>query len=202
MDTLTLEDKLKMFSVNVCEHVKLENEAEISRFKSEIESKTIIEQQKLQLIYEQAVVKIERKVSKKVAEITAKEKSKKQQEILSLKKEILDDLCFNVEIALIAFVNSPKYKSYLLKNIIDGIEQIEEDNFKIYFTKKDIDRYEQDIKKLLNMKNTQIKILDGKVIGGYILEDFKGKIRRDNTIKTKLSDLQEYLGLRLTELIC
>lgn len=201
MDTLTLEDKLKMFSDNIYTQLKLQKEAEINKFKSELEKEIIIEQERLQLSYEQAVVKIDRKASKLAAEIIAKEKIEKQQEILALKKEILDDLSLNVEIALIAFVNSPKYKAYLLNNINDSIEQID-DNFKIYFTKKDIDRYERDIKEILGSRNIEIKILDSKVIGGYILEDVKGKIRRDNTIKTKLSDLQEYLGLRLTELIC
>lgn len=201
MDTLTLEDKLKMFSDNIYTQLKLQKEAEINKFKSELEKKIIIEQERLQLSYEQAVVKIDRKASKIAAEIIAKGKIEKQQEILALKKEILDDLSLNVEIALIAFVNSPKYKAYLLKNINDSVEQID-DNFKIYFTKKDIDRYERDIKEILGNRNIEIKILDSKVIGGYILEDVKGKIRRDNTIKTKLSDLQEYLGLRLTELIC
>lgn len=201
MDTLTLEDKLKMFSDNIYTQLKLQKEAEINKFKSELEKKIIIEQERLQLSYEQAVVKIDRKASKIAAEIIAKGKIEKQQEILALKKEILEDLSLNVEIALIAFVNSPKYKAYLLKNINDSVEQID-DNFKIYFTKKDIDRYERDIKEILGNRNIEIKILDSKVIGGYILEDVKGKIRRDNTIKTKLSDLQEYLGLRLTELIC
>lgn len=202
MDALTLDDKLKFFSDNVYEKLKLQKDAEIDKYKSEINKAIEVEQKKLELCYEAAVEKIDRKNSKIAAEIVAKEKSKRQQEILNLKKEILKDLTFSVEIELIAFVNSSKYKNYLLKSIKEGIAQIEEDNYKVYFTKKDIDRYSQDIKAVFNMKKVQIKAIDSKIIGGYILEDYKGKIRRDNTIKTKLSDLQEYLGLRLTELIC
>lgn len=202
MGSLTLEDKLKLFSDKVYTQMKMQKEAEIRKIKSEIDAQAVTEQEKLQLMYEKAVKKIDIKASKTAAEIVAKEKSSKQQEILNLKKEILKDLTLNVEMALIAFVNSPKYKDYILKSVKDGIQQADAESYTIYFTKKDLDRYTQDIKQLMDMKKVQIKIMDNKLIGGYILEDTEGKIRRDNTIKTKLSDLQEYSGLRLTELIC
>jgi V/A-type H+-transporting ATPase subunit E len=200
----TIEDKISLFSKIIYDKVTEEKEERIEAFNKEAEKKINIEKEKIAELRRDLQREVAKKANIKANEIVAKEKLKKQREVLFLKDKLISDALANVHEKLAEFVCSPEYKSYFIGTLQKALKEVSKGNYYIIVLKRDYQKFQNEIEVIGSEYcdgNVEIKISEEDFIGGLILKDFEGKFKIDNSIASALQESKEIIGVRVMEML-
>lgn len=203
---VTIEQKLLLFS-------KLLHQSMDKKFAEELEE---IEKQyghKLQKNKDEVdkqVEDIEENARKKVkagkVEIISKTKMSIKKENMSVREKYFKIFMSRFQDSLKEFVQSDKYKQYLLgliEKLNEEMGNLETDNLIIYLTETDNVKYgsliKQEILSKQNCKNINLKIINESVIGGIIVEYPENSLRINMTIEAVLEENESFIMQTLFE---
>lgn len=182
---MNVDEKLKEFYISIEDTMNKEYseiERNINReIKSSIKEELETYEAKKKLNYDRNVQRIEKEYNKKVFnyEIQCKK------EIIDEEKKLKNHIKEIALEKLREFTQSDKYQSFLIKSIEDGISKFYNINdISIGITKTDMEKYKDIILKY----SSKLKEIDGKYIGGCILENEKQGIFIDNTLKNCIDE--------------
>ena len=197
----TIEDKIKLFSKIVFEKIQEEKEKEITIFEKEKEDILLKEKKRFEEREKLVLEEASKKANSKAKELIAKEKLEKQQAILSLKQRLIKETLLEVEHRIEEYVSSDEYEQYLLNCIRKASEGLEDGSYVIFVENRDIDRYVNSMEELLKTfigKNFEIRPCSVNIIGGIILEEKGLRFRVDCSIRKKLQELTQDVGIHLS----
>lgn len=194
---VTIDDKINLFSKIIYDEVDEKINFELDKLKK-VEAETMEKEEK----------EIERYKNKNTQDINKKSDSKyekailelrirEQQELLSLKENMIDEILYSLKKRLVDFTNSDEYVDYIKKYLDNTLKSIENNEGSIvYFNEKDKEIF----KKIINKKDAEISDETKDIIGGYILQDKNNKFRIDCSLDENVKECKEKIGISITEL--
>jgi len=198
----TIEDKIKMFSKIVNDKIQEECEKEFQVFENEKEKILNEVLKKLEIKEKQALDEAFKRANFRANELLAKEKLEKQRALLSLKKQLFNELLEEVCERLKKYTEGEEYKEYLIYSIKASVDELEKGHYVVFMKSDDIEKYSKDIKEsfdAFNGKNFEIREAEKEFIGGIIIEDKECRFRIDNSLNSRLQQLKPYIGEELME---
>jgi vacuolar-type H+-ATPase subunit E/Vma4 len=138
----------------------------------------------------------------------SQEKQKARLAYLTEKNRVLDDVMREAETKLAKFCrDESRYRPFLVKSIVRGIEAIPSDKLKVAMSEEDLRRYRNS--KLLEdaLTKTQtrkIAVLSDdsiKTIGGAVVTSLDGTLRVDCTLEAKLGLMKTQLLAEISRII-
>lgn len=199
----TIEDKIKLFVKIIYEKIDETKEKEIEEFSKEKELrleelKQYIETKRIETINEST-----KKAEIKAAELITSQKIKAHQEILALKQKFIKETIGLLKKRFEGFAQSEGYKDFLLEAIEKNLASLEESEYTVLMTPKDLELYGEIIKFSGQKQGKVISVAVTKkdVIGGYLIEHKSGKFRIENSFAAKISEFEEYIGLQVMNLL-
>ena len=198
----TIEDKIKMFSNIVNEKIQGECEKEFQAFENE-KGKILNEvKERLEVKEKQALEEVVKRASIRANELLAKEKLEKQRALLSLKKQLFQELLEEVCERVKNYTEGEEYKEYLFNSIRASVAALESGCYVVFVKSEDIEKNSKEIKDILDTfkgKSFEIRETEKEFIGGIIVEDKECRFRIDNSLNSKLQQLKPYIGEELME---
>lgn len=205
---VTIEQKLLLFSKLLHQSMDKKYAEELEEIEKQYEYKL----QKNKEEVDKEVEAIEENARKKVetgnTERISKAKINIKKESMSVKEKHFKILMEHFKNTLNEFVESEKYKQYLLNLLVklsEEMSSIDSDNLIIYLTQKDNDNFGLLIKHELESKykynNIAFKTINDNVIGGIIAEYPEKNIRIDLTIRAVLEENESYIMQTLYEML-
>lgn len=198
----TIEDKLKLFKNVVFEKVQKEKQKDVEQFESIKSERVNSLNSELELNEKATLADISKKANLKAQETIAREKLNRQHEILSLKETMLSEVMDGLSSKLREYTKTEEYAKSLknsFESIVDGLQKGE---YIAYLTEKDLDKFESSLKEIGNKfanGKIEFKTVSYDIIGGIIIEDTTGRMRIDNSLRSKLNDSKELVGIKVTE---
>lgn len=197
----TIEDKIKLFSKIVYDKVHDEIQKDFDAFEKEKEQAINEEKEKIENENKVVLQEAEKKAALKSNELVAKEKMENQQYILKLRQQFINDSMEELKKKVIKYTDDPDYKNFLLDSLESTLSRLDKGSYDLYITDKDIHNckaeIDKKIKEFINIK-CFIKQADYDMIGGVLAVSTDGKMRIDNTLTSKIEDVREYIGIKLT----
>ncbi|MBF7096558.1 V-type ATP synthase subunit E [Alkalibacter mobilis] len=193
---ITVEDKIRTFSkyvyekeLKIKEDVLSETKARLDRIVEE-KQKEILE--KCSTLETKQKKKIELEAQKKISQA----KLKARDEVFEVKNMMMEDLISLVNGELRSFTESSEYEEWLIR-LLDSNFTGDHDWTKVYLVLKDLENYAG----RLNLKYPKVDFLemDNSNIGGAVLESSKGTEKKDLSLKTRLDESHNEIGLLLQE---
>ena len=196
----TIEDKLKLFTSIIYEKIDEENHKLLENFELEKqrkvdEVKAIMDKERQEMLLE-----IDKRAKMKASEIVTAAKISAQQELLSLKERLIEEVKKEIEIKFKEFIETCEYKSILFNSIKVSLKKLGKGSYIIFLAEQDYEKYFLEIEKdILSEINCDviIKKASYQFIGGIIIEDIHGRYRLDNSILTKINDNRAVIGLEV-----
>lgn len=196
----TIEDKIKLFSRMVYEKIEEEKQGELDSFHKQREEIINNEKQRLQEEEERELKEIEKKASLKANEIVARERLLKQQDIVKLKENLIEDALKEINSQLIEFTSTNEYEEHVIAEMKNAISNLEDGQYEMIFMDKDYGKF-KDVVESLSFENISLKVLPGlqgyDFIGGFIIQSADGRIRIDNSLLMKMLEAKESVGIRV-----
>lgn len=195
---ITVEDKIKTFSNYVYEkEIKKSYKLihEIENMNNEIlDNKQKDVDTKCLELKKRMDEKIKNDTQKIISNVNLQTKEK----LLNLKRDLLNDFKQEINISLLNFTQSDAYYDYFC-NLLDSSKEYFSlsKKMKIYLVSKDITIFQDEILKRYN--NVEIFEMDNDNIGGFIIESPTTNERMDFSIKRKVKDWNNEIGLVLYE---
>lgn len=195
---ISVEDKIKTFSKYVYKK-ELSNSYQLI---NNVERKNNEIINKKQKEIEENSLKLKNKMNKKInndsQKIISKARLQAKEKVLHLKKELLKDFTQEITNSLISFTETNDYNEYFYKLLNDSNQYFSlDESIKIYLVNKDIDRFQNEIQ--YRYKNAEILEMNKDYIGGFIIEFSTVKKRIDFSIKRKIADWNNEIGIALYE---
>lgn len=200
----TIEDKISLFSKIIYDKVNEEKQGRLATFTLESEKRINVEKQKIEELRQSLQKDVSKKSNIKANGIVAKEKLKKQREILTLKETLINETLENVRGKLVEFVSLPEYKPYFISILEKTFVEIKTGDYYLIVLKRDYEKFKSEIEVMLKAnsgRNVEIQISEGDYIGGIILKDIEGKFKIDNSLESKLEECKEIIGVRVMEML-
>jgi len=201
----TIEDKISLFSKIIYDKVNEEKQGRLATFATESEKRINAEKQKIDELRQSLQKDVSKKSNIKANGIVAKERLKKQREILILKEKLINETLENVRQKLIEFVSLAEYKPYFISILEKTLVEIEAGDYYLIVLKGDYEKFKNEIEVMrsnnINNRNVEIKISEGDFIGGIVLKDIEGKFKIDNSLSSKLEECKEIIGVRVMEML-
>ncbi|MBZ9636121.1 V-type ATP synthase subunit E [Clostridium sp. FP1] len=200
----TIEDKISLFSKIIYDKVNEEKEGRLKDFRSEAQKRINVEKEKIEELRRCLKRDVAKKSDIKANGIVAKERLKKQREMLFLKEKLIKEALENVGQKLVEFASLPEYKPYFLNILEKTLKEIDSGDYYIIILKRDYEKFKREIGVVLNNysdRNVEIKISEEDFIGGIILKDIDGKFKIDNSLYSKLEESKEIIGVRVMEML-
>ena len=200
----TIEDKIKLFSKIVYDKIQKEEQGEIDKFIKEKEITIKNEKAKIQNEEDKVIKEIEKKAELKANEIVAKEKLIKQQELINLKENIIENIMTEIKDQLAEYTKTQQYFDYLKKEILNILNTLQPGEYYLFLTERDVNKYKDSLNPILsdyNGFNVLIKTSSVDLIGGFIIKNSNGKVRIDNSILEKLEENKESVGVKVMETV-
>src|SRR5690554_3465803 len=139
-----------------------------------------------------------KKINNDSQKIISKARLQAKEKVLHLKKELLKDFTQEITNSLISFTETNDYNEYFYKLLNDSNQYFSlDESIKIYLVNKDIDRFQNEIQ--YRYKNAEILEMNKDYIGGFIIEFSTVKKRIDFSIKRKIADWNNEIGIALYE---
>lgn len=112
-----------------------------------------------------------------------------KKEILSFRNELIEKVMQQSENEILNFVNSDKYKDYLLGKVKQVFDEFDFNKTKIKLRREDL-KFKEDI---LNFENvSEVLVDDHNKLGGFTLIDTQSGIMIDKTISTILNNQRQH----------
>ena len=200
----TIEDKISLFSKIIYDKVNEEKQGRLETFATESEKRINMEKQKIEELRQSIEKDVLKKSNIKANGIVAKERLKKQREILTLKEKLINETLENVRGKLVDFVSLAEYKAYFVSILEKTFKEIKTGDYYLIVLKRDYEKFKSEIEDILkdnSERNVEIKISEGDSIGGIILKDIDGKFKIDNSLDSKLDECKEIIGVRVMEML-
>lgn len=203
---VTIEQKLLLFSKLLHQSMDKKFAEELDEIKKQYKYKL----QKNKEEVDKEVEAIEENARKKVElgniESNSKAKINIKKESMAVKEKYFKILMVHLRDMLKDFVNSEKYKQYLLNLLVklnEEMSNFESDNLIIYLNEKDNDKFGSLIKMELeskhNCSNITFKTINDSIIGGIIAEYPDKNLRFNMTIESVLEENELYIMQTLFE---
>ncbi|MDF2675064.1 MAG: H+transporting two-sector ATPase subunit [Clostridiales bacterium] len=196
----TIEDKLKLFTSIIYEKIDEENhkllkDFEIEKYHRTDEIKRTMTQERQEMLLE-----IDKRAKMKASEIVTAAKISAQQELLSLKERLIEEVKKEIETKFKEFINTYEYKAILFNSIKASLKKLGQGKYIIFLTEQDYQKYcleiERDVLSQIDC-DAIIKKASYQFVGGIIVEDVQGRYRLDNSILTKINDNRAIIGLEV-----
>ncbi|MBU3128430.1 V-type ATP synthase subunit E [Clostridium tagluense] len=200
----TIEDKISLFSKIIYDKVNEEKEGRLKDFRAEAQKRIDVEKEKIEELRRCLQRDVAKKSDIKANGIVAKERLKKQREMLFLKEKLIKEALENVGQKLVEFALLPEYKPYFLSILEKTLKEIDSGDYYIIILKRDYEKFKREIGVVLSNysdRNVEIKISEEDFIGGIILKDIEGKFKIDNSLYSKLEESKEIIGVRVMEML-
>ncbi|GCD09117.1 V-type ATP synthase subunit E [Clostridium sp. FP2] len=200
----TIEDKISLFSKIIYDKVNEEKEGRLKDFRAEAQKRINVEKEKIEELRRCLQRDVAKKSDIKANGIVAKERLKKQREMLFLKEKLIKEALENVGQKLVEFALLPEYKPYFLSILEKTLKEIDSGDYYIIILKRDYEKFKREIGVVLSNysdRNVEIKISEEDFIGGIILKDIEGKFKIDNSLYSKLEESKEIIGVRVMEML-
>lgn len=194
---VTIEDKINLFSKIIYDEVDEKINFQLDKLK-EVEAETMEKEEKdIEKYKNKNTQHINKKSDSKYEKAIFELRIREQQELLSLKENMIDEILYSLKKRLVDFTNSDEYIDYI-KNYLDNtLKSIENNEGSIvYFNEKDKEIF----KKIINKKDVEISDETKDIIGGYILQDKNNKFRIDCSLDENVKECKEKIGISITEL--
>src|SRR5690554_4725363 len=195
---ITVEDKIKTFSNYVYEK-EIKNSYKLIH---EIENKNNEILNNKQKEIDTKCLELKNRMNKKIKSDTQKIISnvnlQTKEKILNLKRELLNDFKQEIINSLANFTQTDAYNDYFYKQLDYSKEYFSlNQKIKIFLVSKDLIKFQDEIKNRYN--NIEIFEMDSDNIGGFIIESTTTNERMDFSIKRKVKDWNNEIGLVLYE---
>lgn len=118
--------------------------------------------------------------------------------VLQRKKAIYETMLEDLLHYANEFINTDKYKNFLIENLKKVLNNAELDCLDLYLTKRDIDRFKDDIFLINNNVNF---IVDNLLYGGFVVFDRKNNVKYDMSLKSIIESNKEFIAERLFALL-
>lgn len=182
---MNVDDKIKKFEQSCEKLAQIDAEKLNEKINNEIEEQieTELEEyvKKQEATYKKQCEKVVKEYNKSLFEYEVECKKN----IQNVKDIINRELKAEIEKRLEAFTDRQEYVQYLVKNINDALNVVDNDSSSVIFvTKKDNEKYFE----ILNKYNLQVKQLDDCFIGGCKVENDRLGVIVDNTLKSNLDE--------------
>ncbi|MCB2297290.1 V-type ATP synthase subunit E [Clostridium tagluense] len=200
----TIEDKISLFSKIIYDKVNEEKEGRLKDFRTEAQKRINVEKEKIEELRRCLQRDVAKKSDIKANGIVAKERLKKQREMLFLKEKLIKEALENVGQKLVEFALLPEYKPYFLSILEKTLKEIDSGDYYMIILKRDYEKFKREIGVVLSNysdRNVEIKISEEDFIGGIILKDIEGKFKIDNSLYSKLEESKEIIGVRVMEML-
>lgn len=195
---ITKEDKIKTFA-NYVYKKDLSNSYQLIK---DTERKHLELLNNKQKEIEEKSVQLKNKMAKKIKNETQKIISEasltSKENILNLKRKLLENLTQEIINSLINFTETEAYKEYfymLLDNCKDYLTTNQD--IKVYLLSKDRKKFQREI--MNRCKGAEIFDMDDDYIGGFIIEPFSGRERLDFSLKGRVLSFSNEIGIALYE---
>lgn len=196
---ITVEDKIRTFSKYVYDK-EIKQKEELLRNELAKQEKTRKESEvRLQEENERQEVKQKKKLDLEALRTVASAKSEARNLKHKVKREIQKDLNRSILQAVADYAASQEYESWMDSKIAEILDQPEAAEIVIWLTKKDQLRLEDQLRK--NHPNITIELLDESAAGGILVEFPEKGTRMDFTLKSKLEEMENEIGLQLNEVL-
>lgn len=194
---VTVEDKIRTFSKYVYEkEVKKSNQIikEVEdKNKELLESKKQDISTKYALLEEKVNKRIEGECQKILSEAKMDAKSKS----LQIKRELLDTFIQEIISSLVSFRDDKEYTHYFNKIVDESSEFLSQGKVRLFLIERDIKQFGSEIK--LKHKEVEILQMSDENIGGLIIQFVSTNERMDFSIRRKVNEWKNEIGLRLYE---
>lgn len=196
-----IEEKLNFFSKIIQENIEKDKEKTLELFKKK--SETLLNEEKARLDAKEKSIldDAKSKAENKYKELIAKEDLAMKELLLTKKNNFINEILDVTKNKLIDFSKSKNYKKFLLSNLENTFSKLNEGDYVIYLSPKDIKGFKNDINEVVTKFNgisVELKELTHNIIGGSIIESSDGKFRFNNTLLSKLEQQKEFIGLKIT----
>lgn len=200
----TIEEKLSLFSKIIHDKINEEKKEKLDAFSLCAKTKIDMEKEHIEELRKSLQRESQKKANTKANGIVAKEKLNKKREILFLREELIKETIGAIRARLIEFVRSSEYKAYLINNLQNTLNVIDKGHYYIFLVKIDYEKFQNEIVSLLREyhdHNVEMKSSEEDFLGGYILKDYDGKFRIDNSVRAAVQDSKEIVGVRIMEIL-
>lgn len=197
----TIEDKIRLFSKIIYDKIKEEKQVEFDSFEEERAVKLAELKVELEAKQSEEIQEAIKRAKIKAVEKISREKIKFQQKELALREDMMRQVMEELKDYINCYTETDEYYQVLLKGIRRTLEELNENQYTLYLTKKDISKVEKSIDeycKALNI-NITVKETESTALGGFMLEDNGRKFRIDYSLRSKLNEQKNYIGLRISE---
>ncbi|MCR2044319.1 V-type ATP synthase subunit E [Anaerosalibacter massiliensis] len=193
---ITIEDKLDIFYKLVLEKEREQGSKIIDEIKEK--NRVLLEDYEKKLLEKKDEI-IEESVRNgelKKDELISQRIIEARKKIFNKKEELLEDLILGLEKKAEDFVCSKEYEDYLLRDIKEVLNNIEDESIILYL--KDEDRYNfsssivkigEDMDKKISFKNPKENIL-----GGFLVSDINEKYLIDESFRGKIEENKYLIG--------
>lgn len=194
---VTIEDKINLFSKIIYDEVDEKINFQLDKLKK-VEAETMEKEEKdIEKYKNKNTQHINKKSDSKYEKAILELRIREQQELLSLKENMIDEILYSLKKRLVDFTNSDEYVDYIKKYLDNTLKSIENNEGSIvYFNEKDKEIF----KKIINKKDVEISDETKDIIGGYILQDKNNKFRIDCSLDENVKECKEKIGISITEL--
>lgn len=194
---VTIDDKISLFSKIIYGEVNNNIDSELEEIEK-LEKETMLKEEKeIQKYRTKNIRESEKKIKSNFEKEVFGFKLEKQQLLLNLKQNMINEVLEGLKSRLIDFTNSDKYESYIKNHLDNTLKEIgNNDNIIIHFNKKDLEKFAK------NINNTNLEVSNDPkdIIGGYIIQDKNNKFRIDCSLETNIEECKEKIGISVTEL--
>lgn len=194
---ITVEDKIRTFSNFVYEKEVKNTNQRIQEL--EEKNKKVLETKQKEL--EDKCISLNKKMNKKIEletqKIISAAKLEAKDKVLNTKKDVLQRFMDEILVYMGNYAKSEAYSTYFYKLLDQSQDFLQDEDTIVYLTKKDIAKFKDEIKK--KYKNIQIQEMTQENIGGMIIESISANKRIDLTLRRKVNDWKNEIGIRLYE---
>lgn len=201
---ITVQDKLNLFTKRIVEKRQTAYDEKVQKLEENMvvelaERRKMLERDRKR--YEETLLK---GIKAEKAQRLSNARSERKRRLLLKRKTMIDTLLEGVKVYTKEFVNTDKYKSYL----IDLLKEHKEDimtlgHFQMYLNQQDM-QYENELLEVINAFGCtcdEIKVYEKAMIGGMIFYQTEGALRIDLTLDSTIEDNKKYMGQLIYDLL-
>jgi len=202
---VTIEQKLSLFSNMLQRSIAEEFKQEMQNIRQEYSQKLQASKEAADKEAADIIARTRKKAETERVEQISRIKLEFKKEYMTLKEKLFSRFMERVTAEVRKFTESGKYPGYMVsqteKLMSSGTLP---ESLVIYMTKRDIERYSEDIKrKLMEQKQIDITFREASdsIIGGFIAEDPADMVRIDLSLSALLQDNEDYIMQTLFQAI-
>lgn len=196
---ITVEDKIRTFSKYVYdkeikqrEEILKEELAKQEHLRKESETRLHEESEKQE-------VKQKKKLDLEAQRMIAGAKTESRNLRHKVKRTIHKDLTKSILQAIGAYAETKEYEEWVASKLAEIVENSDEAEILVWLTEKDRLRLEEQF--LKKHPEITIHVLDVASVGGILVEFPESGTRMDYTLKSRLEEMENEIGLQLNEVL-